>query len=280
MKRYKCNSLKIISCSLLLLFSVLLFGGCGENEAEKEIETPIYQDWTIKAHGHFIFHISPKSRWIANYQLVAEGYERFLREICVLLEMPVPVDTIHMYIYNPGKESEEITGRETPWSNETEIHWGEKYPYGYELTKYLLRKRGIKDSKFNVMNEGLLHLLDFSSKNYHDKTNRRFNSGTFIILSDLGDNTKLDSLDFATKRSESASLCGFIMYNYGLERLFMLHQSSVDWQDAIETIFQMPIERLEQNWLDFARENSNDPEGLVEDDPDPDTRVIREQGEN
>ncbi|MEE9441524.1 MAG: hypothetical protein V3V99_02510 [candidate division Zixibacteria bacterium] len=275
MIRYRFIDKKIIAYLFLFVLALLFFGGCEEEESENLI--PKYQDWAIKGHGHFIFHISPKSRWTAKYKEISEGYEKFLREICVLLEMPIPNDTIHMYIYNPGKEAKEITGRETPWSNNTEIHWGDKYPYGYELTKFLLRKKGIKDGKFKAMNEGVPFLLDFSSKNYHDKTNRRFNSGTLVSLSGLGDNNKLDSLDFATRRAESASFCGFIMFNYGLDRLFMIHQTSADWKDAIETIFQMPIERFEQLWLDFARENSNDPEGLVEDDPDPDMRIIRNE---
>ncbi|MFH1701623.1 MAG: hypothetical protein ABIE07_13675 [Candidatus Zixiibacteriota bacterium] len=259
----------------LILFAILVFSACDENESR--IEESKYKNWAVIPHGHFVFHISPKSRWSVNNKEISEGYERFLREICALFEMPVPADTIHMYIYNPGKEAEEIAGRPTPWSNENEIHWGDKYPYGYELTKFILRKRGMAGSNFKAMGEGIPFLLDFSSKNYHDKTNRRVNSGTFVSLADLGNNNKFDSLDFGTKRSESASFCGFIMFNYGLERLFMLYQTSADWNDAIETIFQMPIEKFEKMWLEFARENSNDPDGLVEDDPDPDTRIIRNE---
>jgi hypothetical protein len=124
------------------------------------------------------------------------------------------------------------------------------------------------------MNEGIPHLLDFSGINYHDKTNRLVNSGKFVGLADLGDNNRFDSLAFPVKRSESASLCGFIMYNYGNERLFMLWKSSVDWQRSIETIFQTPLDEFEKKWLDFARANTQTPEGTTENDSVQDLRMI------
>ena len=75
------------------------------------------------------------------------------------------------------------------------------------------------------------------------------------------------------KRSESASLCGFIMYNYGLDRLLMLWNSSIDWKRSIETIFQLPIDEFQKKWLDFALSNAIDPKGTMENDPSKDIRI-------
>ncbi|MEZ5358816.1 MAG: hypothetical protein R3F48_08270 [Candidatus Zixiibacteriota bacterium] len=261
---------------LLGLLAVLTIFGCGKKDSEVVVIDPSkYQDWQKYTYGHFVFMVSPHSQYAGDKATLAKNFERFEREICAILEMPIPEDKITMYVYAIGVEDRELTGRQTPFSDDSTIHWGAKYPYGYELTKFLLRKRGFEPGRFQVINEGIPFLLDFSGINYHDKTNRRVNSGTYINLEDLGDSQKFDSLDFVARRAESASLCGFIMYNYGVDRLFMLGESSVDWRRSIETIFQMPLEDFEQTWHIFARENANDPDGTMDNDPVQDLKVIR-----
>ena len=264
-----CIAVGLLAAALCCLMIV----SCGKKQPD--IDPAVFKDWQKYDYGHFSFFVSPKSAYATDMPNLAKNYERFLTEICAMLEMPIPADTINLYVYAIGNEDRELTGRQTPWSDDTQIHWGGKYPCGYELTKYLLRKQGFKTGQFNVINEGIPFLLDFSGHNYHDKANRRVNSGSYIDLATLGDSRKFDSLEFATRRAEAASLCGFIMYNYGNDRLYMLGESSIDWRRSIETIFQMPFEDFEQTWLLFAREQSNDPDGTVEDDPDADLRIIR-----
>jgi hypothetical protein len=63
-----------------------------------------------------------------------------------------------------------------------------------------------------------------------------------------------------------------MVYNYGIDRLFMLWNSSIGWGRSVETIFQLPIDEFEKSWLDFARSQTEDPDGTVEDDT---TRTMR-----
>lgn len=251
---------------------LLILASCGKKETK--IDPAKYEGWKLYSYGHFDIHYNPRSSWATQMAELARGYERFLTEICSILEMPVPEDKIDLYIYLPGPEGKEITGRVLPFSTATAIHWDAMYPYGYQLTKFLLAKKGIEPGDFRAMNEGVPHLLDFSGINYHDKTNRLVNSGKFVPLVELGDNNRFDSLAFPIKRAEAASLCGFIMYNYGLERLFMLWNSSVGWQRSIETIFQTPIDEFEKKWLEFARANTTAPEGTMDNDSVQDLRMI------
>ncbi len=267
-----CTSIMV--CFLFLTMAML--SGCSEKEESAKIDPALYADWEKYDYGHFAFRFSPNSVFTTGKAKLAKNYERFLTEICAYLEIPVPDEKITLYVYALGIEDRDITGRQTPFSDDSTIHWGNKYPYGYELTKFLLRKSGYKPGDFEVVNEGIPFLLDFSSHNYHDKTNRRNNSDSLISLVDLGDSQIFDTVNFVAKRAESASLCGFIMYNYGLDRLFMLAESSVDWRRSIETIFQMPLEDFEQTWLLFAREMSNEPEGLLSNDPDQDLQIIKQ----
>lgn len=264
------RSTSLIALMAAITISVVTLS-CGKSGPDVNPEK--YREWTKTSTEHFNFHISPKSNWVRDSVEITKGYERFLAEICVILEMQIPTEKIDLYIYASGLELREMTGGKDPFSTEEAIHWGGLYPYGYQLTKFLLKKRGKEPGQFKAVNEGLAHLLDFSGFNYHDKTNRLVNSGKFRPLAELGDNTLFDSLDFRARRAESASLCGFIMYNFGLERLFMLMESSVDWKRSLETIFQLPLDEFEKAWLEFARAESKDPLGTMDDDPANDMRM-------
>ncbi len=263
--------LEVGAAMLIALSGMLMLSSCGKGSPK--FDAANYKDWKKVQTIHFNFFISPKSTWMNKTEDITNGYERFLKEISAILEMPIPDGKIDMYIYASEAELKGMTGGRDPFSTEHAIHWGGLYPYGYQLTKFLLEKKGIKPGKFDVLNEGVPNLLDFSGFNYHDKANRLVNSREFVRLVDLGDNARFDSLGFTRRRAEAASLAGFIMYNYGLDRLFMLWQSSVDWKKSIETIFQMPVDDFEKAWIAFARSNTNDPEGTVDNDPDQDMKV-------
>jgi hypothetical protein len=183
-----------------------------------------------------------------------------------MLEMPVPEGKIYLYIYGNPNDAKELVGRETPFSDDSTIHWSGLYPYGYQLTKFLLSKKGMPPSRYHVINEGLAFLLDFSGFNYHDRTTRVVNSGQFLGLSDLADNEIFDTLPSYTQRSEAASLMGYIMFGYGMEGISMLSSSLTDWNESIEVLFHMETDVFEKSWLDFAREHSYDPEGTIEND--------------
>jgi len=260
----KAGRWEIIGLVIGLLAIGLIFSSCGEKKIETE--TPVYEGWSKYTYGHFVIHFSPTTRYAADKAGLARAFERFLTEICNILEMPVPEGEIGLYVYANGSEAKKLTGREAPFSDDSTIHWAGLHPYGYQLTKFLLHKKGIQPGQFTVLNEGIANLLDFSGFNYHDRTNRLYNSGRFVGLSVLGDNDAFDSLSGYASRSESASLTGFIMYTYGVDRLMMFHSSLTGWEEAIEALFHEDMDKLEQSWLDFARQQSNDPKGTVEND--------------
>jgi hypothetical protein len=264
-----CRHAACLTVILVISLSVMI--SCGKEESKTE--DFVYEGWSDYTYGHFQYHYSPGSRYANEMNNLATHYERFLKELCEMLSVPIPEEKIEFYIYMPGREAKDITGRDTPFSNDTEIHWSGKYPYGYELAKFLLRKKGIEPGKFHAISDGVPHVLDFSGINYHDKMNRLVNSNQNVGLLDLGNNEVYDTLMFAIKRTESASLAGFIMYNYGIDRLLMLWQSKTDWKESIETIFQLSVDVFEKGWLEFALAYADDPEGTVENDTLPATRT-------
>lgn len=256
-----------------IIIGIMVLSSCGKDEPGAEAEKTRYADWVDYSYGNFNIHFSPTSKWLSNSSDLAQGYNRFLKEICAILEMPIPTEKIELYVYSPGVDALDVSGRKVPFFNETEIHWAGLYPYGYQLTKFLIAKKGFKPGKFHVLNEGVPHLLDFSGVNYHDKANRLVNSGQFIPVSDLGNNQKFDSLPFPVRRSESASLSGYIMFHYGVNRLFMIWSSTEEWTTSIETIFQMPVAEFEDKWKGFALREAIDPEGTTQNDTVQDMKV-------
>lgn len=256
----------IIGILLLTLISACGSGGQDKADAEK------YKDFTRYTYGHFDIYFSPKTGWLGHKDEIARGYERFLKEICENLEMPVPQDTIKLYIYTTSRSEDSIAGGKIPFSTDKAIHWAGYYPYGYELTKFLLRRRGIEPGQFHFINEGVPNVFDFSGLNYHDKTNRIINSGMLTPLVDLGNNDIFDTIPFTRRRAESASFAGFLIYNYGLDRLFMLWNSKLPWKESVETIFQIPIDEFQEMWKKFVRQFTDDPEGTIENDPRPDMK--------
>lgn len=239
----------------LTLMLVLVFASCGKEEQPK-VEPSKYLNWAVHFQGHFAIYFSPASIYGDRQAMMAQGFERFMSEICELLEMPVPSDTIQLYVYASDTEAVEVAGRAVPFSNDKEIHWCEKQPYGYELTKFLLARKGVTPGKFHVTNEGVPHLLDFSGVNYHNRTTALAGTSRFVRLADLGNNNVFDTINVVFAQAESASLCGYIMYTYGLDRLLMLWNSLLDWNDAIKTIFQSTVEEFEKSWLAFAQSQS------------------------
>ena len=270
-KRYRQSRLKQATMLIVLLvIGLFMVTSCGKEEPQTT--TADYTGWTKYSYGHFIIQLAPNSRFLADKAELARAYERFLTEICEMLEMPVPEGKIYLYVYGGRGDAKEMTGIDAPYSNDSAIHWEGFYPYGYQLTKFLLAKRGLANGRHKVLNEGIAYLLDFSGINYHDRVNRMYNSGQFVGLLKLGDNESFDSLKVSARRNESASLAGFILFGYGIDRFFMLNASLATWKESIETLFQMDADVFEKSWLAFVREYSDDPAGTMENDT---TQIIR-----
>jgi hypothetical protein len=260
---------------ICLLVSLLGLASCGKKQEQTEAGNDTYQDWQKYTYGHFVIHFSPNSRYLADKAGFARAYERFLTEISEMLDVPIPPteDKIDLYVYSSLSELRNITGQEASFHDDSTIYWSSMRPSGYELTKFLMAKDGIPKGVHHVLSEGLANLLDFSGINYHDRTNRLVNSGKFVSLADLGDNAIFDTLGSKIQRSESASLTGFIMSAYGLERIIMLNASFDDWNTTIEALFNMDSKKFEDDWLKFARENSDNPAGTIENDTTQKVRI-------
>jgi len=289
MNTTKKTQWRIVRSPLFLMLAVLVglsvLQSCGKKEEQKtgettEVqpqtqaqipaqeqseETSPYQGWQKYSYGHFIGYFSPNSPFLSRKGQVVMAFERFLAEICDILELPTPQDKIYLFIYGSPNETEEITGQSPPFMNDSSIHWAVTSAYGYQLTKFVMAKNGVKPGRYDVVYEGIAHLLDFSGVNYHAATARLMDSGRFVSALDLGDNRIFDTLNPFVKRAESASFVGFIMYEYGTDKVFAVNTSQEFWVETIESIFQTPINIFGKKWKAFARVHSVDTAGVNED---------------
>jgi hypothetical protein len=256
-----------MAIGLAAALGMLLFTSCGRKEEPQKEAPPSpdpYATWSKYTYGHFVARFSPASPYVNRMGELTKAYERFLTEICGMLEMAVPEQRIHLYVYSNRLETQEIRGEDAPTVTDSAIHWDGSYAYGYQLTKFLLAKKGIQPGRFNVINEGIPHLLNYAGINYHAITTRLVDSGGYVPLLMLGDNAVFDTLRFKVKQSESASLCGFIMFNFGLDPMLKLAQSRDDWKASIEILLQLRADIFEKSWLTFAREHSRDTSAVIE----------------
>lgn len=273
--------------AVALLIGLFVLSSCGKKSEQKadetteaEAQSPApppqqtqesspYDGWERYTYGHFVGYFSPQSPFIKRKGEVVTAFDRFLGEICDLLELPEPEGKIYLFVYSSPMEAEAITGRSTPFMDDSAIHWGVTSAYGYQLTKFVLAKNGIKPGRYDVVYEGIAHLLDFSGINYHAATARLIDSGRFVSLVNLGDNRIFDTLNSFVKRAESASFVGFVMFEYGTDKVFALNKSQEFWVETVEAIFQSPINIVGKRWMNFARAHSVDSTAVIDENGTP-----------
>ncbi len=257
---FRTTVIPILLGALVLSLGMLL--SCGKAKEEEQQQTQRdtrYDNWERYTYGQFIVRFSPASPFLADKARLVQAFNNFLSEICSLLELPPPEQKIYLFAYAAPQDMETVAGRSDPFMNDTAIHWNGLTPYGYQLTKFVLEKNNIRPGNFQVAYEGIANLLDFSGVNYHRELTNMAGTDFYIPLRELGNDGIFSNMPVPIQRMESASLAGFIMYNYGSERLLTLAQSREGWETTIESLFQMDLEALEQDWLEFARAHGENP---------------------
>jgi hypothetical protein len=231
---------------------IAVFSGCAK---KKTAEIPKYQGWLSYSYKHFVFHYPADSFWGKKMNEFSDAYERFLTEDCDFLAMEIPRDTINFYIHNSPEEGQKLTGHIMPFHTANEVHWDRRTPFGLELARYLIDKMDIRMTDFRVLRDGLPVLLDYSGNDYHHNTYALVESKQFIPLDSLINNESYGRADSVNREWEAASLVAFITYNFGINRLKMLWQSTATFEKSIKELFGVDLKKFEQGWLIFAKKS-------------------------
>jgi hypothetical protein len=106
------------------------------------------------------------------------------------------------------------------------------------------------------MREGVPMLLDYSGRNYHHSTNNFLHDGRLDPISKLADDDSYAGMEGSQKKVEAASLCGYIMYEYGYEKFMTIYHDGGKFEDAVKKTLNVEVDSLQRSWEAFLPEHT------------------------
>ncbi|MEW5993034.1 MAG: hypothetical protein AB1744_01385 [Candidatus Zixiibacteriota bacterium] len=249
--------LKVV-LNLLLVSALGLLLACGsEGEKAEQVEVPDkYEGWQTYLYENVRFIYPPNFPLVDSLDDMARQYIAAIERNCRFFEMEVPRDTLVIYHHTGYRQGREMTGRQYPFADSSAIHfWLPSFP-GVTLMQWLLPRWQPIEPRYMFLKHGLLALLDYSGQNYHVSTVRYIEEDRFIPLAELAVDTTVDSDTERHQTALAASFVDFISFYYGIKALEVLYRAQAPFENAIQGIFMMPVDSLQQRWIDFAKERA------------------------
>jgi hypothetical protein len=267
--RFAVNALRQISyfkhwiTPVVLLFNVVV-SGCGQKDSaeNQSVATPhtpshIYEnqepfrDWMRERFGNIVIIHPLQHPHQDKYEDFAKIFASLARQTCVFLKIE-PQDSIVIYFYTGIGHALTVTQKEATFSDSYVIHfWFPSY-YGPPIVKHLLPKWHKGESRHKFLKHGIIALLDGSGRNYHEMTKEIIDTGAFISLEKLSQDTTVNVDRERYQSAEAASFVDFIVYSYGIDELKSIYASRESFDKAVEEIFLVTTSELEKRWLIFV----------------------------
>ena len=227
--------------------------GCGGNE-EAAVEEAFFKDWKLHTNGN-VKILYPEGHPQENkIPAIDSSYQTAINQICTILEMDKPADTLVIIYYTGYKMGREQTGREYPFTLDTVIHFWLPSFLGPTLVRYLLPKWSSKETRFPFLEHGLISAFDFSGQNYHQVTLDYVEKEMFIPLEELAVDTTVNSDEERLQSGEAASFCAYILSTFGAERFKTMYEAELNFEDMVGNLFYMPVDSLQVDWLEYAKQ--------------------------
>ena len=179
-----------------------------------------------------------------------------LRRDAQFFRMPVPVDTVEIYYYTGVGHGKGVTGTIYPHVDSV-IHQWLPGSYGPLVAGYMLQKWQPGEPKHEFLKHGVMRLLDFSGRNYHEWTIGLIGARKFVPLRELGVDTVFTIDTDLDRAAEAASFVDYVVFVHGIEALRTLYVSVDPFDAAVQGVFGMPVDSVEVRWLDVARRAAN-----------------------
>jgi hypothetical protein len=170
------------------------------------------------------------------------------------------LEPIEYYCYNNPEALKQYTGRDEAFSLGNRFYYGFGPAFGGEIADYLIGKLPGGPSRFAFVREGLPLLLDFSGRNYHHATNNFLQDKTLLGVQFLIDDKAFDNQQGMQKSVEAASLCAYIMYEYGYAKFMQLYHNQSDFPAALKEVLGIDTNKLAKDWEAFLPEHTNEKE--------------------
>ncbi|GEM_PF-1968949 len=170
------------------------------------------------------------------------------------------LEPIEYYCYDSPEELKKYTGRDQPFFLGNRFYYGFGPIFGAEIAEFLMGKLPGGPSRFAFIRDGMPWLLDHSGRNYHHSTNNFVQDKTLLGIEFLTDDSAFVAQKGMQKSVEAASLCAYIMYEYGYEKFMELYHAQVDFPTALKQVLGIDVKRLGANWVAFLPEHTNEKE--------------------
>jgi hypothetical protein len=170
------------------------------------------------------------------------------------------IEPIEFYCYGSPDNLKLNTGRETSFVLGNKFYYGFGPIFGQEIAEYVISKLPAGPSKYAFIRDGLPLFLDHSLRNYHHATNNFIQEKTLMGVSFLIDDAAFEKEQSLQKSVEAASLCAYIMYEYGYEKFMQLYAAKTDFPTALKQVLGIDVKKLSTDWEAFLPEHTNEKE--------------------
>ena len=167
-----------------------------------------------------------------------------------------PLIQIEFYCYRDMKTMTHHTSRDAPFFVDNKFYYGYGFSYGRAIALYVMANLPEGETEIHFLREGLTALFDFSGRNYHHTSNNFLVEGRLTPVINLAGNASYDKLNRSKRLVEAASLCGYLTYQYGPEKVMQLYHSKDGFREALREIIGIDITQLEQGWRAFMPEHT------------------------
>jgi len=228
---------------------IMLVGisGCGGPDLDT---TQLKSTWSSYATEHFVFYFPPDSPRATRIENFASECEELFSHVVRVLQIE-PDESIDLFLFTTDAESDSLIGRPAGFFDEGRIFMRiGQHPGGF-IALAGCRFIDKEAASFDVLRTGMYQLYAQPSVNVHVEAFAFERSNRLIPFTELDDPSV--EKDLAVFRTESASLCAFLLARHGPERFKMLWRSVLGFTDSLEKIYRLELGKLEGQWRNYYR---------------------------
>lgn len=262
--------MKKICCLSLLLVGVIMVLSCAKKEERSEVSQLKPPDPTTgireadfvwgQAFGPDVtFYYQPTDSLKKIATLLKNRVVLVYHNIDTMLCFH-QLEPIEYYCYESPEALKKYTDRDHPFFLGNRFYYGFGPAVGREIAEYLINKLPSGPSRFAFIRDGLPMLFDHSGRNYHHATNNFVLEKRLLGVPILTDDQAFEKEQGMQKSVEAASLCAYIMYQYGYQKFMQLYHNQSDFPTALKQVLGIDTKTLTTDWEAFLPEHTNEKE--------------------
>jgi len=240
----------------VMMLCLLIASGCSEGPEgplEQLRAQEDYRDWEIYSHDRVNILHPQNHPQEPHFESICEGYLRSANSIAKRLDMPPFEDTLYIVFYSGFGQGRELSGQHWPFVKDGVIHFWRPSFVGVTLADFMARRWSSTWPSRDIFHHGLRTLLDFSGRDYHERTLQLIDSSLFVPLKDLAISPEFVSDSERVYSAEAASLVAYILAAHGPAKFKSVYEAPGPFDSIVPNLLGVGVDSLETGWLEFAR---------------------------